>query len=184
MLEKFSQLKELFGREGVILYYHGVISHDLVVEIADIVKRKMEIDDVESSTMLRVFSAVVEQLQNILFYSDEVISPAVGAGGAKEMRRGVVMVGQEGEHYFVIGGNLVDNAKVAPLRARLQELQGMSKEELKRHGKEQRRKEPDKESRGAGLGIIEIAKKASSPIVFDFAPADQGTSYFFLKTII
>lgn len=184
MLEKFIELKNVFAREGVILYYDGAISHDLVVDIADIVKRKMQLDDVESSTMRKVFATVVEQLQNIFFYSDEIISLGGQDGGGKEMRRGVVIVGQEPPHFFVIGGNLISNAKISPLRERLQALQQMNHEELKRYGQEQRRKEPASESRGAGLGIIEIAKKASAPISFDFVPATSDASYFFLKTII
>lgn len=184
MLEKFIELKNVFAREGVILYYDGAISHDLVVDIADIVKHKMQLDDCESSTMRKVFATVVEQLQNIFFYSDEIICLGGGEGGGKEMRRGVVIVGQEQPHYFVIGGNLINNAKVAPLRERLLVLQCMNREELKRFGLEQRRKEPANDSRGAGLGIIEIAKKASAPLIFDFVPATAEASYFFLKTII
>lgn len=184
MIEKFIALKTAFAQEGVILYYHGAISHDLVVEIAAIVKHRMEIDDVEASTMLRVFSAVVEQLQNILFYSDEIISPGEPQTEDREMRRGVVLVGQEGEHYYVIGGNLIHNAKIARLRGKLQSVQHMDKDALKQYCKEQRRQDPEQTSRGAGLGIIELARKASEPIAYEFAPADGDFSYFFLKTII
>lgn len=184
MFTKFTELRDLFDQKGVILYYQGAISHDLVVEIAGIVRRKMELDDVESSVLLRVFSAMVEQLQNILYYSAEIVTPADSELGAQEMRGGVVLVGREEGSYFVISGNLIDNVKIAPLRERLLALQGMSRDELKRHNLEQRRRDPDQGSRGAGLGIIEIARKASLPIVFDFAPAVGDTSYFFLKTTI
>jgi hypothetical protein len=185
MLEKFIELKNVFAREGVILYYDGAISHDLVVDIADIVKHKLQVDDCESSTMRKVFATVVEQLQNIFFYSDDIISPGGAEAGAKELRRGVVIVGQEGQgRYFVIGGNLINNAKIPALRERLTALQQMGRVELKQYGMEQRRKDPAKESRGAGLGIIEIAKQASAPMVFDFVPTAGDASYFFLKTII
>jgi len=184
MLTKYIEIKNVFAREGVILYYDGAISHDLVVEIADIVKRKMKVDAVKSSTTLKVFSAVIEQLQNIFFYSDDIICPANTADGEKEMRRGMLIVGQEGNQYFVIGGNLIANDKVPVLRDKLLALQQMSKEELKRFSLEQRRQGPDRESRGAGLGFIELARQASSSISFEFTPASQGVSYFFVKTLI
>lgn len=184
MLTKYIELKNVFAREGVILYYDGAISHDLVVEIAEIVKHKMKLDSVKYSTSQKVFSSVIEQLQNIFFYSDDIICPGDSDDGDKEMRRGMLIVGQEGSQYFVIGGNRITNDKIPLLRDKLTALQQMNKEELKRFSLEQRRQGPGSESRGAGLGFIELARQASSPIAFEFTPVSQGLSYFFIKTLI
>ena len=184
MSKNLATLRSVFNREGVILYYNGLISHDLVIEIADIVKLKMLADDVASSTRLKVFAALVEQLQNILYYSLDVVSGVTDGETDKEMRRGVVMVGQEDEHYYVQAGNLIDNSKVELLRQKLSMLQKMDKNELKQHLKEQRRLEPNKDSRGSGLGIIEMARKASAPIQYDFTPVEDSVSFFSLKTVI
>ncbi|MCF6290575.1 MAG: SiaB family protein kinase [Desulfobacterales bacterium] len=184
MVDNLVTLKSAFDREGIILYYNGLISHDLVVEIADIVRHKMQIDEVESSTRLKVFAAVVEQLQNILYYSFEVVVGTGSGNDDKEMRRGVVIVGHEEGHYYVVGGNLIDNSKIDRLRDKLSMLQKMNKHELKKYVKEQRRRTPDRDSRGAGLGIIELARRASTPILFDFTPVRESASFFSLKTVI
>ncbi len=60
----------------------------------------------------------------------------------------------------------------------------MSKDELKEYYKAQRRKSPEEGSKGAGLGFIDMAKKASEPIEFDFKPIDEKVSFFSLKTVI
>ncbi len=184
MFDNLAAVKSAFDREGIILYYNGLISHDLVVEIADIVRHKMRADAVESSTRLKVFAALIEQLQNILHYSFEVVSGNTSGNRDKEMRRGVVVVGHEDGHYYVFGGNLIDNSKVNRLRNKLSMLQKMNKQELKQYIREQRRREPDQDSRGAGLGIIELARMASSPIRFDFIPVEDSASFFSLKTVI
>ena len=50
----------------------------------------------------------------------------------------------------------------------------MSKDELKALYKEQLRAEPEKGSKGAGLGFMEIARRASKPIEFDFTDVDDN----------
>jgi hypothetical protein len=60
----------------------------------------------------------------------------------------------------------------------------MSKEDLKYSYKEQRGKGPEEGSKGAGLGFLEMAKKASQPIEFDFKDVDDHMTFFSLKTVI
>jgi hypothetical protein len=60
----------------------------------------------------------------------------------------------------------------------------MSKDELKVHYKEQLRAEPEEGSKGAGLGFMEIARRASKPIEFDFTEVDADHSFFALKATI
>ena len=57
----------------------------------------------------------------------------------------------------------------------------MNKEELRALHKEQLRAEPEEGSKGAGLGFMEIARRASKPIEFDFADVDGDYAFFTLK---
>jgi hypothetical protein len=50
--------------------------------------------------------------------------------------------------------------------------------------KENLKSEPEEGSRGAGVGIIEIARRASKPIEFDFADFDDRFSFFALEAAI
>jgi hypothetical protein len=79
---------------------------------------------------------------------------------------------------------MIENDKVERLREKLMKLQKMNKKDLKRYYREQRRKEPHEDSKGAGLGFIEMAKKASRPIEFEFKQIDENMSFFSLKTVI
>ena len=56
--------------------------------------------------------------------------------------------------------------------------------ELKAFYKEQRRLGPDDESKGAGLGFIDMARKASEPIAYQIIDAGNGAAFFTLKVII
>ena len=69
-------------------------------------------------------------------------------------------------------------------RARLSKIRDMSKDELKVLYKEQLRAEPEDGSKGAGLGFMEIARRASKPIEFDFPDFDSDYAFFALKATI
>jgi hypothetical protein len=95
---------------------------------------------------------------------------------------GTITVGmEEDNHYYVICGNMLPTDKVEKLNHRLTMIQNMNQDELKQYYKEQRRMTPDVESKGAGLGFIEMARKSSSAIEFDFHRLDEINSYFTIK---
>ena len=85
---------------------------------------------------------------------------------------------------MVCAGNLVERSDVERLRAKLSRIRDMSKDELRALYKEQLRAEPEAGSKGAGLGFMEIARRASKPIEFDFTDVDATHAFFALKATI
>jgi len=164
-------LKQDFNKRGIFLSFSGPISQDLVVEIGATLKKKMKLEEAGKTTVLRVFSAFVENAQNILHYS-------------AESNFGIIAVGSERDCYFILCGNSINNERVEPLREKLTKIKSMSKEELKQYYKEQRKKGPDEDSKGGGLGFIEMAKKASRPIEFDFRKINDLHSFFSVRIVI
>lgn len=138
--------------------------------------------NVDKNLILKVFSLVIEQTQNIIFYSAE--KPDVAIDGTDEMGVGTITVGLEDGHFFILCGNRIANENVEKLRSKLEPIQKMSKDELKQYYKEHRRMERDDDSKGAGLGFIEMARKSSQPIEFAFCALDEECSFFTLKTVI
>ena len=60
----------------------------------------------------------------------------------------------------------------------------MSPEELKVLYRRKLKEEPEAESQGATLGLIEIARRASSPIEFDFFEVDAQTTFYCIRVFI
>lgn len=186
MLHYLYNLKNELEHAHVFFCYVGPISQNLLADIMGILEQKMSLEQASRATILRVFSVIVEKVQNILHYSDENLSAQKSEQEPAEptLRQGIIAVGHDQEHYFVLSGNVIANEKVPLLQKKLTSLRNMNKAELKQYYQEQRRKEPEEGSKGAGLGFVEMAKKASQPIEFDFKPIDEHTSFFSLKTII
>ncbi|MFH1033459.1 MAG: SiaB family protein kinase [Pseudomonadota bacterium] len=178
-------LFDLFNRlrgEGILFCFSGPTSQGILEGLGDALKQKMEREAAGSEMIRRVFAVFVEQMQNVINYSAERVAGPPEADG--EMREGVVVVGRQGESCFVLVGNYVDQEEGRRLAEQVEMLQGMDKEQMKAHYKEQRRKQPPAGSKGAGLGIIETARKASRPLELDIKETGQGRVFFTLKAII
>jgi len=60
----------------------------------------------------------------------------------------------------------------------------MDKDELKIYYKERRRADREGDSKGAGIGFIEMARKSSQPLEFSFQKIDDKHSFFTIKITI
>jgi hypothetical protein len=181
------ELRKVLHRQGIIFAYSGYVTEPVLSGVGEALKRKLTIDDADTKTLRSVFAVFVEQMQNIIRYSAEKMSGSNPDGTENplcEIRHGILTIGKEGDEYVVYSGNLVERADVERLRSRLNKIRGMSKDELRALHKEQLRSEPEEGSKGAGLGFMEIARRASKPIEFDFTDVDDKHAFFSLKATV
>jgi hypothetical protein len=182
MDDSLLKLKQSFDEKGIFFSLSGPISQDLIVEIGDILKHKMRLEDASKSTILKVFSLLIEQSQNVIHYSVEKLPSKQNIN--EELHFGIIIVGFADGHYYVIVGNLINNEDIDRLENKLKKIIVLDQNQLKDFYKTERKKERDKISKGAGLGFIEIARKACKPLEYRFEKIDNKHSYFTLKTII
>jgi hypothetical protein len=170
------------SQRGIIFSFTGYISEGILKALGDALRQKIRLEATDTRTVNRVFSVFVEQVQNIIRYSAERIEhqdePPV------ELSSGMITVGSDNGRFFVICGNVIRREDAGVLAARLQELAGMDSTELRRFYKEKLREPPDEGSKGGSIGLIEIARRASEPIQFDFQHLSDAQSYFVLKAYI
>ena len=183
MLNNIYNFKRKLEDDGIIFTFCGPMSHSVVEGVGSALRLKMNIDeDITTSTSLKVFSIFVEQMQNVINYSSDRI-PENNINS--EMSFGIIVVGKRDNRYFIIGGNKIENSKKEILAKNLMELKKMNKDELKKLYKEKRKIGPTNEdSKGAGLGFIEMARKATEPIEFIFEDIDENYSFFSIETIV
>lgn len=181
-LEPFDTLNN-FADKRVFFIFSGPLTQDLMSEMGNIIKNEMQKDQASLSNICKVFSLLVEQTQNIVHYSEEIIGEETKTG-SKVLHVGTIEAGYADGHYYVMGGNRIKNTHVDRIKEKIEAVTSMNKEELKQYYREQRKKNPDQESKGAGLGFIEIARKTTTPISYNFTPMDQTYSYFSIKSEI
>lgn len=172
-------LRDEFNRNHIMLCFNGPMSHGLIEEIGNALRGYLEADRAQPSAAMDVFGVYIELTQNIRHYSG-----LRGYEGLEAVATVVVARGSEG-HYVVHAGNVVERSDGEALLARIEGLSGMDKAELKAAYKTQLRQPRDEDAvSGAGLGLIDVARKSSEPLSARLAPMDNDRAYLSVRAVI
>lgn len=175
------ELKEQLRESGILISFAGSFSHSIVEELGTAVKKYLESAESKKPGMMDVFSVYIEAAQNVRNYGERQL--ASGAGNA-DIDASIIVIAKRDAHYLIHAGNAVDAQDVPALTARLDHLATLDKAGLKLAFKEQLRKERTAADAGAGLGLIEMARRATEPLRYTFTPIAGGRSYFSLSVVI
>ena len=169
--------------QGVIFCYSGYVTEPVLSGIGEALKKKLHLEEADTKTMRNVFAIFVEQMQNIVRYSAEREGPEP-EDDKTEIRYGVLAIGMENGKFFVTCANKIHIKDVDRLNTRLGELRSMDKNSLKNLYKEKLRSPTEATSKGAGLGFIEIARRSTEIIDFDFMDLDDKYAFFCHKAYV
>lgn len=172
-------LRETYNEKQILLCFNGPFSQGLIEEIGNALKRYMTSETEASSSSARdIFAVYIELTQNIQHYSE-------GRDYTEAEASATVIIRRDADgHYVVMAGNIVEPEDGAALYERIQVLSTMDKTQLKAAYKEQLRKPRDEQAVGAGLGLIDIARKASMPITCALRPVNEGRRCFFSLRVV
>lgn len=180
MIDDLYSLKYEFDQSGIIACFSGPLSQEMLSGLGNTLKQEMESANATQNTRIKVFAVLVELMQNMINYSAEKIVEE-----AQDIRFGLIAIGVNEHEYTVLCGNKIENHKIEKLTEYLNMLSSLDKDQLKQLYKEKRRQDPHTEdSKGAGLGFIEIARKSSRPFEYDIKTIDEDYSFFSMKTYI
>lgn len=158
---------------GIDFTYVGPMWDSSIRGIAEMIKNHLDFDaDLPVPASMAVFSVFVEQVTNIIMYSAEK---------DEEVPVGTMVLGRKNGTHFIQTGNVVRNDRIDLIRERINSLNMMNKQELRKFYRQQLEAGDDNpDSKGAGIGLIEIAKRATVPMEYHFKPMEDGKSYFTL----
>ncbi len=174
------ELQKVLQGYGVLISFSGRFSQEIIEELGDAVKKYLETEAMSRNDTYNVFSVFIEQTQNIKNYSTSNDGPV----GERIASSGIVAIGKSESSYFVSSGNLIENKDIPLLTDRLAEIANLDKNGLKKLYKEQMKKDISPGSTGAGLGLIDMARRASKPLHYSFAKVDEQVSFFTLKVYV
>lgn len=180
------ELRNSLIEKGVIFSFSGKPSQAIISSIAETFEDKMLKSNVKSSVIQNIFSVFVEQIQNVMSYSIDVDKFENLNYSDIFSDSSFIAIGfdKTQEKYYVLSGNIIDINEREAISEKIEFANSMDKKELRAYYKELRRSGEDKHSKGAGLGIIEMAKRSSRPMEFSFERIDEKKLFFSLKVII
>lgn len=179
----YYQYKQYFDQDGVIFSFSGPISEGILFALGDALKKKLSLEDTDANTVKRVFSIFVEQVQNIIRYSIERVD-GINKDAPVALGSGIIIVGFQNGRFYVGCGNTVYSDDAAYLGKQLEILRKLNKDELRSVYREKLREEAEDPGKGANLGLIEVARRSSVPIEFDFLDIDAKKVFFCIKSYI
>jgi len=173
------QYNEMLNKNNIRVIYSGPIWSDGIDGMAEMMKKRLEFDDTPYTAAKSVFSIFVEQINNMMMYSAEKEKKKNADSRETEIAKGVFVLGFQGDTYFIQTGNLVTNSNAEILKKRIDHLNSLDKKQLRQYHKERLNAENDNpESQGAGIGLIEIARRSASPIEYSLNPRGDKMQYF------
>lgn len=161
---------------GISLVYLGEFNHEITKMFTSMAESDMDRKNENSKVKKRVYHVMVETLQNMNKHSDEITDKNIG--------NGLFIIGNKEDVYYVITSNKVDRKKVPELRDAIDKVNEASPEELKKMYMDQIKGGKLSEKGGAGLGLIDIARKTGDQLVYRFLPIDDTYDLFILKVEI
>tara|TARA_R110000796_G_scaffold777_11_gene2981 strand:+ start:1642 stop:2184 length:543 start_codon:yes stop_codon:yes gene_type:complete len=172
-------MRERFNSQQIMLCFNGPISRSLIEEIGNALRNYLSADHAHPSAAMDVFAVYIEMTQNISHYARERQWSEREAGATV-----VVSRNQDGR-YVVSAGNLIEMTDGERLQQAVAGLAELDKVELKAAYKEQLRRPRDEvRPSGAGLGLIDIARKSSEPLQASLQPLASGRGFFSLRAVI
>ncbi len=172
-------MRETFNRQQIMLCFNGPISRSLIEEIGNALRNYLSAEQTHPSSAMDVFAVYIEMTQNIRHYA------RVKAWSDQEAGATVVVARNEDGHYVVTAGNLVEQGDGEQLVQTVHALAGLDKTQLKAAYKEQLRRPREEHAiSGAGLGLIDIARKSSAPLEASLRQLTNGQAFFSLRAII
>lgn len=164
---RFTQgFDKVIKESNIVLIYKGDFARDSIMPIIAILEEQMKVmtDDSKSKAF---FLILVELLQNVSRHALNAID-----------RSGIFMITHENSTLGVHVGNVVDTPTKDLLYDRINELNQLDAAELKTLYKKTLREGTFSEKGGAGLGLIEIARKSNGPMNAQFNELEDNRHFF------
>ena len=161
------------AHENVIYNYMGELSRDELDEILLHLEDGL-ITSLESRiTIKKIYNILVEGLQNIFLYKLNT--------DLQLLRQSFVSVNEGGESYHVAFGNFVLKDKASSIESRISIVNALDRDELKSLYRGVLDIGDTSSGGGAGLGFIDMAKRASGPLKYSFEEVDDYHLFFTLE---
>lgn len=177
-LEFAYQLYKTMKTNEINLVYEGEVTQEITKTFTSLTEKNMARSEEPNQVQRKVFNVMVECLQNISKHADTL------SDETDDDRRGIVMVSKGDDSYKIITGNVIRNSKIPGLKESLEHINSLDKAGLSSLYKQQIMEAKLSEKGGAGLGLIDIAKKTGSKLSYQFKELNEDMSFFILTSTI
>lgn len=166
------------SKGNVVIAYKGSITSDLINDVLEAVEKKMDEANEEGKTRKKLYNVLVESLQNLYHHIEETHE---GIEEDLDPKFGVLVIARENGEYKVVTGNFVNSSKIKFLKEKIDKINSLNKDELKDMYKFILNHQKLSAKGGGGLGLVDIARKTGSKLVYSFYNYNDNYYFFNLE---
>lgn len=172
-------LKQVYSEKNrIVLNYQNSFTHDFVVKIGEEIESQFS-DSLERKEYKQLYFAVMELAQNIGHYSLDSLNK-----GGKSDGKGELLLAVDAKQIELSSVNLISNKSAEKLVKNLEYYNKLDRDELKKVLKTKLKSDSEEDSKGAGIGFIEIIKRTGNPIEYSINKIDENKSQLKLSVKI
>lgn len=162
--------------------FRGYLTEEILVSAGHAIRQAMKLSEVNRRTQNKLFYIFVEQAQNIIRYSADILS---GADGEEtELRHGALSVGRSDGRYYARSVNRVEGQHVQRLTEYLDLIKTLDEAAFKALYKQTLRGEIPEGSKGAHVGFIEMVRRSEGGFDFAFERDEDGELTFSVTAFV
>lgn len=161
--------------QRLILSYQGDFTRETTKSLFTRAERNVDSFGEEANVKRKVFNVIVEALQNIVKHSDGWVD------GVMKRHAAIFLIGRKNDRYSVMSGNAIRKSKITRLKEKLEKINTLDKGGIKELYKEIIKNTKISENGGAGLGLVDMARKSGTKLEYEFTEMSADYAFFCLK---
>lgn len=161
-------------QDKLCLLYNGFFSDDVTNKFIDLSEYNINSNAELSKMRKKVSFLMAECFQNIVRHGEQSINE-----NNKLDSPGYFLTKSIDSTYFITSGNLIHKNNIPKLQKQLNQVNSLDKDELKELYRKVIDTEEFSSKGGAGLGLIEMARKSGKKIEFSFDDYTSDFSFFY-----
>lgn len=167
-------IRDKMMKERLMFAYRGVVTNDNSVPLLMLLESEMKSSEYGSLGRKRLFMFVLESLQNVQRHSNR----------NQHANMSLVVYSKTDNGYTVSTGNVISNENIDTLKSKLDEVNKLETEDIRDVYRQMLSNAELSTKGGAGLGLIEMAKKTGNRLDYAFYPIDNEYSYYILSKTV
>jgi hypothetical protein len=163
-------------KDNLSFIYQGSFNDEITERIIDISETSISSKQEQAKMSNKVSFLLAECFQNVIRHGENISLLKHSSEAA-----GIFITRNIGKSYYISSANLIENKEVDGLKSKLEHINNLTPEELKAMYINVLSDSEFSNKGGAGLGLIEMARKSGQKLDFDFEVIDKEFSYFYLQ---
>ncbi|PLX13230.1 MAG: hypothetical protein C0594_01485 [Marinilabiliales bacterium] len=175
-LDTAYSLFEKLDSDNLCFGYQGHFNDEITNRVIDLNEENISHRGELTSMKKKVSFLMAECFQNIVRHGESTAKKI-----KKKVGKGLFLTRNIGDSFLISSANLIENSEISSLKIKLDQVNSLGKDELKSLYLDILQNEGISNKGGAGLGLIEMARKSGQKLEFHFEKYDENFSFFYLQ---